>query len=248
MTAAPARSRTPSRRAAVREATLVEIRAHARALLVAEGEAGVTLRPIARALGLTAPALYRYYASRDELLLDLIADLYDELAVELETARDKVPADDLAGRFVRVTQQFRQWSRTHPPEFQLVFANPVGSTVEHAGPDRFEGCASRVGGVFLGLFFDLWANAPFAVRSDDDLDPRHRAQLAAWAAEDAIPLPLGALALYLECWVQIYGLISLEVIGHLKFAVNDVSPMFDTMVADLGARLGLAWRPEFSSP
>lgn len=247
MVAASSRTGKPSRRAVQRERTLVDIRAQARKLLVSEGEAGVTLRPIARALGLTAPALYRYYASREDLLLDLIADLYLELALGMEAARDAVDAEDLSGRFVAVTQEFRLWARDHPREFQLVFANPLGGVNEPPEGERYAGCERRFGAIYLGLFGDLWAHEPFAVCDEDELDPRQREQLALWAADRELSLPLGALEVFLECWVRIYGLISLEVIGHLRFAIGDVSPMFDAMLAELGARLGLPWRPEFRS-
>lgn len=239
-------SEPPTRRAAVRESTMADIRQQARALLVTDGEAGVTLRPIARAIGLTAPALYRYYPSRDELLLDLIADLYDELTTGMERARDGVDAEDLAGRFIAVTKEFRRWSCSHPREFRLVFATPIGSAVDQ-GPERLELCGQRFGQVFQNLFWELWQRAPFPVPADDDLDPGLRAQLGTWAGDNDILLPLGSLEMFLSCWVRIYGLISLEVFGHLRFALTDVSPMFDAMLAELAGRLGLAWRPEFGS-
>lgn len=206
----------------------------------------MTLRPIARAIGLTAPALYRYYESREDLLLDLIADLFDELSMSMEQAREDVPEADLAGRFVAVARAFRSWGRDHPREFELVFATPVGDPGQPKD-DRLEQCGQRFGGVFQGLFIGLWMRAPFPVPADDELDPRPRAQLADWAAANEIPLPLGALAVFLHCWVRLYGMISLEIFGHLSFALSDVEPMFDAMLTEVAERLGLPWRPEFTS-
>ncbi len=244
---ASSRAGKPSRRAAQRESTLLEIRREGRRRLVSEGEAGVTLRPIARALGLTAPALYRYYASRDDLLLDLIADLYAELTEGMERASAGPLPQDLAARTVAVTWEFRRWARANPREFQLVFATPVG-TGEDNRTERLDACGQRFGRVYQTLFAEIWQRAPFPIPADDDLDPRLRAQLATWAADNDIPLPLGALAMFLACWVRIYGLISLEVFGHLGFALEDVTPMYDAMMAELGARLGLPWRAEFGCP
>lgn len=235
-----------TRREANREAMFVDIRRRARDLLVAEGPGGVTLRPIARAVGLTAPALYRYYAGREDLLLDLTADLYDELCQVMEQARDALPPGDLAGRFVHVTRAFRDWARTHPREFQLVFANPVGDPAQ-ACAARLTACGNRFGEVYLGLLLELWATRPFAVPTDAELDPRLRRQLAGWAADNGLTLPLGALSMYLDCWTRIYGLISLEVFGHLCFALSDVEPMFDELLAERARSLGLTWRPEFGS-
>lgn len=235
-----------SRREAARGATLVDIRRHARELLVAEGPAGVTLRPIARAIGVTAPALYRYYASREDLLDDLIADLYDELSQALEQARDGVEHADIDGRFHVVTRAFRHWAREHPQEFQLVFATPVGdpgAPREH----RLESCGRRFGLVFLGLFAELWAVRPFPVGADEDIDPQLRTQLASWAADNELALPLGALEVFLGCWVRLYGLISLEVLGHLSFALSDVAPLFEAMLRELTERLGLTSGAEAGS-
>lgn len=232
-----------TRREVNREATLVDVRQRARELLVAEGPAGVTLRPIARAVGLTAPALYRYYASREDLLLDLIADLYDELSTSMERARDEKSEGDLTGRFIAVTRAFRAWGCEHPREFELVFATPVGDP--GAPKDaRLEQCGQRFGGVFQGLFVEQWHRQPFPVPSDDELDPRLRRQLGQWARDNAIPLPLGALDVFLTCWVRLYGLISLEVFGHLSFALADVEPMFEAMLAELATKLRLDWPPK----
>src|SRR3954447_17743823 len=82
---------TPSRRDRLRAATVDEIKQAARTLLVREGQQAVTLRAIARDMGLTAPALYRYYPSLERLLGGLIADLYHELSDALEAARDRAP-------------------------------------------------------------------------------------------------------------------------------------------------------------
>lgn len=243
----PSRDAPPSRRAAQRESTLQEIRREGRRLLVDEGAAGVTLRPIARALGLTAPALYRYYESREALLFDLIADLYDELTTGMERADTDPGVPDLAGRMVAVVWEFRRWAVANPREFQLVFATPVGGGDGEVG-ERLDACGTRFGLVFQDLFAEIWRAAPFPIPAAEDLDPRLRAQLAGWAAEREIELPLGALAIFLDCWVRIYGLLSLEVFGHLGFALQDVTPMYDAMLVELGERLGLPWRPEFSCP
>lgn len=232
----------PSRRSAQREHTLAEIRTTARELLVAEGVGGVTLRPIARALGLTAPALYRYFDSREELLLDLTSAVYDELVGVMEGARDGQPPTDMAARFAAVVQAFRQWAVAHPREFGLVFATPIGPAgsglAKHhvAGGDRF-------GQVWIGMFLALWMQGPFDHPADAELDPGLRRQIEEWAQANDIPVPLGALAIFLQCWVRIYGLVSLEVFGHLGFALSDVGPMYDAMLSELAARLGMTWPP-----
>ena len=227
-----------NRRGENREAMLREISDCARALLVAEGPQGVTLRPIAREVGLTAPGLYRYFPSRLHLLQDLNATLYDELAETLEVARDAVDEDDVGGRLMAVTSAFRQWSTNHPPEFGFVFATPVGS-IDPDSSERLKRASDRFAGVFFGLFVDLWFRRGFPVPDAAEMAPEMVRQLTQWVGQEQIPLPLPALQVFLECWVQVYGLISMEVFGHLAFAIADVDPMFDTMLLQLGRRLDL---------
>jgi len=87
-----------TRRSRVRDATVAEIKATARTLLVAEGPEALTLRAIARAMGMTAPALYRYFDSHEALVGACCMDLLDEITETLERARDAVGTDDPVGR------------------------------------------------------------------------------------------------------------------------------------------------------
>ena len=89
---------TLSRRDRVRAATVTEIKDTARRILVAEGPDGLSLRAIAREMGMTAPALYRYFPSREDLIGALIADLYDELTAAIDRLRPIGDVDHLASR------------------------------------------------------------------------------------------------------------------------------------------------------
>ena len=113
---------TVSRRDRVRAATTGEIKETARRILVAEGPEAVSLRAIAREMGMTAPALYRYFDSHEELVGAVCLDLLAEITATLEAARDTVGLDDPHGRLLATCRAFRRWSLAHPREFQLVFA------------------------------------------------------------------------------------------------------------------------------
>ncbi|TDE15967.1 TetR/AcrR family transcriptional regulator [Jiangella asiatica] len=80
---------------------------------------------IARLIGMTAPALYRYVADRAELLTALIVDAYDDLGQAVAQARDRVPLDDPGSRFVTVAQAYRQWAKDEPQRFALILGLPV---------------------------------------------------------------------------------------------------------------------------
>lgn len=233
MSAAPS-----TRRERLRTATTREILEVARRHVVAEGPAATSLRAIAREMGMTAPALYRYFASRDELVAALVVSLYGELTDALEAARDAVPAEDLGGRLIATSRAFRQWSIGHPAEFGLVFGTPAPG---YAAPPRgpVEEAGSRFGGVFQGIFAELWRRQPFPVRTEGELDPRLVAELREWLGPAAEQLPAAAAQVFLSCWARLYGIIGLEVFGHLDFALADKEPMFEAELADLARRLGV---------
>ena len=228
----------PSRRERARTATAQEILTTARALLVASGPAAVTLRAIAREMGMTAPGLYRYVASHEDLLGQLIAELYDELTAELERARDAA-GPDVSARLLAASRAFRRWGLDHRAELGLLFGSPLPGIDTPPGGETDE-AGRRFGAVFLGLFAELWASRPFPVRSDDEIDPRLVDELTAWRGVEG-GLPYGALEVFLHCWVRLYGAVVVEAFGHIGFAVTDAEPLFERELAVLGEMLGLAY-------
>jgi AcrR family transcriptional regulator len=232
----------PSRRERLRDATLTEIKDAARAQVVSEGIGALSLRAVARDLGMSAPAIYRYFDSREALIVALIADIYDELTAELEAARDALPPGDLAGRLMAVSRAFRSWSMAHPAEFGLVFGSPLPDFA--AVPDGpTDEAGNRFGGVFADLFFQLWATHRFPVR--EVTDPGLLAELEAYSEALGGQLPPAALQVFLQCWVRLYGQVALEVFGHLSFAIQDVQPLFEDMLLDVAGWLGIVdqYRP-----
>jgi AcrR family transcriptional regulator len=232
----------PTRRERTRAATRVEILDAARRLLVDGGAERVTLRGIAGELGMTAPALYRYFDSREALLGELCKQLYDELADVLVTARDKDPKAPLKQRFLVTSHAFRTWALGHRPEFGLLFGAPIPGVLVHtddSAPDSDRG--QRFGQVWLELFVELWQQNPVKVPADRQLDPRLRKHLAAYWDQIGPVLPLGAIVLYLSCWVQLYGAVATEAFGHLSFALEGgaADAMFDGLMHELAAKLGL---------
>ncbi len=226
-----------SRRSRVREATTAEIKATARRLLVDEGPDALTLRAIARAMGMTAPALYRYFDSHEELVGACCTDLLAEITVTLEQARDSVPGSDPVARLMATCRAFRRWALAHPREFQLVFASAVsGPPPGHETP----GEDLSFGAVFLGIFVEIWSAAPFATMPDAGLPDELVVQLRRFSACVDDVLPMGALAAYLSGWVRLYGAVTIEVFGHLGFALADPEPMFESMLADMRRQLTTA--------
>jgi len=241
----------PSRRDRVRAATTQEIIQTARQLLVQQGPDAVSLRAIAREMGMTAPALYRYFGSHEELLRHVVADIFTELASYVRAAVHDAAAgragldeaEVIAFKMIAGCRAFRTWTLEHVPEFSMVFGTPLPGlevlTNMHRDPTVSGG--HKFGQVFLDLFGELYRRRPFPIPADDDIDPVLREQFARYRELTGSELPLGALQTFLRCWVLLYGSVSLEVFGHLRFALDDPAPMFELMLADLAPMIGLPY-------
>jgi AcrR family transcriptional regulator len=232
-----------SRRERVRAATSQEIIQTARRLLVRDGSTAISLRAIAREMGMTAPALYRYYGSHEELIEHVIADIFTELADYLQAQIAQLQsspssAEAVGSQLVTACQAFRDWALAHPAEFGMIFGSPL-PVLDLASDDPVALCGFRFGQVFLTLYEKLWQLSPFTVPPDDEISPAIAPQLAHYRELIGSALPLGALQTFLRCWVLLYGTVSLEVFGHLRFALDDAAPMFDMMLTDLALMIGL---------
>jgi AcrR family transcriptional regulator len=225
------RRTVPTRREQRRQETLRDITRTARALLVRDGVPGVTLRAIARELGMTAPALYRYFDSHEAVVTALAAELSNELSDALDVARDAEPRDDPGRQLIAASRAFRRWSLAHKAEFALLFANPM---TDPSGPavDDLDAAGHRFGLVFGRLFNLLWLTQPFPVPDVDDLPPSLAGQLAGWEDELRGGLPIPAVYVFLRCWIRLYGMVTMEVFGHLGWALTDAEPIFEAVLAE----------------
>jgi len=233
-----------SRRDRARADTVREIKRTARNVLVDQGVDGLALRAVAREMGMTAPALYRYFSSREDLVENVVSDLYDELVAVLEAARDDARPATAAIQLLACSRAFRTWAITHHPEFGLLF----GSAGEGVLPEDFrDDCerpaqlaAARFGAVFATLVAQIYLERGFPIPADDDLEPALQEQLRAWCAKLPVELPLGVMQVFLSCWIRLYGLVCMEIFGHLKFALDDAGPMFEAELRALAEVLNVA--------
>ncbi|WP_422770833.1 TetR/AcrR family transcriptional regulator [Plantactinospora sp. WMMC1484] len=219
----------PTRRERLRTAALTEIKNAARRLLVTGGPQAVSLRAIARDMGMTAPAIYRYFPSLEALILDLAGDLLNELCGVLKEARDgagAAPADQI----VAASRAFRRWAVGHPVEFDLVFGTLV------PGVNAFPECArdddpgARLGHVFLAPLVELWRRAPFPVPLAGQVDARLADALAP-VRERHPEVPVEVACLMLSGWTMLYGLVAMEVHAQLRWAVTDPEALFEAELA-----------------
>jgi AcrR family transcriptional regulator len=230
---------TRTRRERVRAATMREITDTARQILVEEGPEGVTLRAIAREMGMTAPALYRYFDSHEELVRHLCGAIFEDLTEAVHTAIRAAPQGDITEKFTAAAREFRRWGLAHKQEYGLLFGVPVPGLEVEKG-DVAEESGRRFALAFLGLFMELWRKHPFDVPADDEIDPVLFEQLARYRDMLGAPdLPIGGMVVFLGCWIRLQGFVSLEIFGHLGFCLEDAGPMFELWLVEMGSALGL---------
>ncbi|MGQ0839504.1 TetR/AcrR family transcriptional regulator [Actinokineospora sp.] len=225
-----------------------EIRRHARTLLVSDGPQAVTLRAIAREVGITAPALYRYYASREDLLEHLRNDVCADLAAELAGDLDRVPADHIE-QVLAICRGFRRWALAHPQEFILVFASPEANA--YCSSDDTTIAQDSFGRIFLGVAARVLAAGQLTTPPDRDIPEslhadlaQFRTELLATIAQTGVDMPVDRLSIgtayvMLQFWVRLYGQVTLEVFGQFPFQVTDAEGLFETMLLDLAGEIGL---------
>jgi hypothetical protein len=151
----------------------------------------------------------------------------------------------MAVKMIAGCREFRAWARQHVPEFSMLFGSPIPGLeyLHDMRGDPTADCGHEFGRVFLELFSNLYRRRPFPIPADADIQAGLAGQLARYREVMNNDLPLGALQTFLRCWVLLYGTVSLEVFGHLQFALEDPSPMFELMLADIATMIGLQYPP-----
>ncbi len=221
-------------RAEQHAATTARIVAAARSLLVNGGE--VSLRAIARELGMTAPALYRYAASHEDLVRMVAIAIDADVASRIAEAADRQRSDDPAGRLIAATVEFRQWALTNREEFALVFTNVDVDCVDEIG-------SPGTGMFFSALLFTLWEKHQFPIPTLADLEPGlaeilRNPQVPADLTD--VPEEMRGLVWVLErAWSRLYGTVTLEVFRHVDPRIVEQAHLFRAMIEDQAEPLGL---------
>lgn len=230
---------TLRRRDRLRAEATADIKKVALELMAAGGPDAITLRAIAREMGMTANAIYGYFATRDELVTTLINDLSTDLADALDAAWEASATHDPATRIRAWANAFRDWSLANPQGFRLIFGDPVpGYEPPEGGPAP--DAVRRICLGLTGLAAAAWPHASHRYRRGtfewSDFDPGLVAEV-----RTAYPLlPPAALALALRIRGHLHGLVSLEVYGHMRAASVRPEKLFQEELCQLVAALELA--------
>jgi AcrR family transcriptional regulator len=208
-----------------------EIVAAARHQLAGVGPTDLSLRAIARELGMASSAIYRYVPSRDALLTRLIEDAYDAVGEAAEATEADVERDDLIGRWLAATRAVRAWALAHPHEYALIYGSPVPG---YEAPTDTIDPAGRVGLLLASILGDAAASGALARPADEGagvLDPGVVAALP--------PVGEWLQAGGILAWTCLYGVISFEVFGHYENVVADRDAYFDHAMLRLARLAGL---------
>jgi AcrR family transcriptional regulator len=234
----------------IRAELIREITEIARRQLATEGAAGLSLRAVAREMGMVSSAIYRYFPSRDDLLTTLIIDGYNAVGAAVEKAEAACSREDYASRWLAACRAVRDWALAHPHEYALVYGSPVPG---YQAPERTIAPAARAAAVFGKIIGDAYraggAGAGARGPATDQAGLRARMPPVPGSfAPDAARLreaimagvPDHVVAGALIAWSGLFGLVSFELFGQFENVVTDRAAFFGHAAARLGLLAGLS--------
>ena len=217
-----------------RALVIADIVAEARRQLATEGASALSLRAVARELGMASSAMYRYISSRDELLTILIVEAYDALGEVAETAA--ATDGEALQRWRGVCRAIRGWAMAHPQEYSLIYGSPVPG---YRAPEATTGPASRVTLVLAAILADAHRTGKLRAPRVEPLPAPLASDLQELARSTAPDIPLAIVARALVAWALLFGQISFELFGRLDGIIQDTGALFDHAVTVMADLLGM---------
>ncbi len=222
-------------RARARALLTEEIKASARTQLAEVGAASLSVRAVARDLGMASSAVYRYFPGRDELLTALIVDAYGDLATAAETAVAASAGRPFAERWLELTKAVRGWALANRHEYALIYGSPVPG---YAAPQDTVAPAIRIATAMGNVLESITAagDGQPQPKSPNSVPPNTVPPMTGMAF-DRIAEATGTTAdhgLFLRgtsAWTQLFGHISFELFGQFNQTVEDYDEFFDTAMA-----------------
>lgn len=220
-----------------REATLAEIKQVAVRQLVTAGPAGLSLRGVAREVGVSVQALYHYFDSRDALVTALVTDAHRALASAVASAAAERADAPPVERVVAVGLAYRRWAVEHRGPFLLAYGTPLpGYHAPNPGPTN--AAAAELGTVMRDVVFGGWSREELdRVPLPPDAGPDLHARLEGSAERLGLDLPPGAAAAFLAAWGQLHGLVMLDVLDHMPWLAPDQEDLYRVALGELAGRL-----------
>jgi AcrR family transcriptional regulator len=228
-------SRTARQR--VRAELTREIKEIARRQLALQGAAGLSLRAVAREMGMVSSALYRYFSSRDELLTALIIDGYNAIGEAVEEADAMLARDDHAGRWLAICHAVRRWGLGHPHEYALLYGSPVPG---YRAPRDTIVPGTRVALVYGRLISDAHHAGGLDPPDNWPRPPDSLAEDAHRVGDAVMPgVSVDVVTRALAAWSGLFGAVSFELFGQFDNVIDDRNALFDHSMSCLGRLIGL---------
>ncbi|MBX3274332.1 MAG: TetR/AcrR family transcriptional regulator [Sandaracinaceae bacterium] len=212
-----------------------EIKETARALIARDGAAALSLGSIARALGISTPALYRYFASRDALVTALVVDGYADLGEQTERAVADLDPRDFGARFRAIARAYRAWALAHPQDYVLIHGAVVPGY--RAPLAEIATAAVKILRLFVGVLSDAEAAGALALPPAYQDVPTGVGRALQPLTGGEVP-PRLVTVTYLV-WAQLHALVWQELDGHLPRALLADGELYDRLVEALATQLGL---------
>ncbi|MFD9716473.1 TetR/AcrR family transcriptional regulator [Streptomyces sp. NPDC059076] len=222
------RSLRERRRAAATQEILDAAERH----IVENGPAALSLRAIARDLGMTVQALYHYFPSWSDLVTALITKAYDDMADAVQAAVDEAPDAPAPARALVATEEYRRWAVTHPEQFQLLYGTPLRKYAAPANGPTTQAMI-RMSRIFQRELLDGFTTAQLEAADASALSPSLRTHLGQLPPHGLGALPPPATALLLSAWGHLHGLVVLEVFGHTDFLGGHQAEIFSMAARNL---------------
>ena len=223
---------TESGRSGLRERFRAQVRDDVKKValrqLAAEGPQGLSINAIAKELGVSGPALYRYFANRDALLAELVIDAYDDLGEWLAAANAKSKSRSPAERFRAVARAYRGWAIAHPHRYRLLYSEPTPGFQAHA--DRLVEASRHAMRELLSVVEGL---EPAAATPPPG--QKLSRQLKEWDRRHGLGADPAAALRAILTWARLHGIVSLEIEGNYASMGVDAERLFDIEVAALAA-------------
>lgn len=212
-----------SRRERLRRQTADEIKQRAFELVDTDGAHDVTIASVGKGMGMTPPALYRYFPSREALLSALVVDAYSDLGSTVADAVERASGDEPRTRVRVALTTYRAWALAHPRRYTMLFSDRSRDV-----PDLPAGVAA----INVGMLPVLTALGEIAASSERADDPQADEALSRWAQTVGAPADLAPVALRLAvlAWSRVHGLVSLEITGALAAMGLDADVLVEAEV------------------
>jgi AcrR family transcriptional regulator len=216
---------TLTRRERLRAATSEEIKQIARRHMAERGAAALSLRAIARQMGMTSPALYRYFSSRDDLVTALIVDAFNSLAASQEVSYKKYRSTPFQERLLALAEDYRMWALRHPELYSLIFGTPIPDY--HAPAEITRPSAQKAIAPFVRLVIEAHQAGQIDYPATyEPLSTEVKQMLEVARGQAGNEGPPEIILLTLTGWGRIHGLVSLELYNHLQPMIAEPGVLF----------------------